>query len=104
MIYVSDTPEELTGEEFSPSAPKKRKKATSHTSRSHTPLRKDPPNPQPMGDLLAKILTDIPEVDICSSASLSTTTPTIKLTTPTNKRYIIYLQFIIIIYKQCNLL
>ena len=88
-LYVSDEEYIYSDEEFYPSTAKKRKSADSrpardHTpaSRSHTPSQNVAPNQQLKGDFLAKILTDIPEIDICPLASLSVAPPTSQMTTP----------------------
>ena len=78
MLYVSE--DEASDEECSPT-PAKRGKKSSPRSQSHPLPHGSAAAPHPaagqplMGDFLATILTDIPEVDICSLSSLSTNSP-----------------------------
>ena len=92
MLCVSE--DEYSEEDFSPRPAKKRKKAESHTPRdlspagwSDTASQNVAPSQQLKGDFLAKILTDIPEVDI---GPLSTTshpaTSTNQIASATRKR------------------
>jgi hypothetical protein len=90
MLYISE--DEASDEDFSPTPAKRRKRSS---PRGHHPHPPHPPHPdgngdtdsspshpagQPlMGDFLATILTDIPEVDICSLSSLSTNSPSTRL-------------------------
>lgn len=89
MLYVSD--DDISDEDFSPSSAKRRKKTASRTSHdnstsshshSHSHSHIASPTHLPKGNFLAQILTDIPEVDICSLSSLSVPTPTSGLVTP----------------------
>ena len=78
MLYISE--DEASDEECSPT-PAKRGKKSSPRSQSHPLPHGSAAAPHPaagqplMGDFLATILTDIPEVDICSLSSLSTNSP-----------------------------
>ena len=78
MLYVSE--DEVSDEEFSPTPAKRRKKSTLRGQQSRSLPGPSHPSQQPagqplMGELLATILTDIPEVDICPLSSLSSNTP-----------------------------
>ena len=85
MLYVSE--DELSDEEFSPTPAKRRKRSSPH-GQSQQQLHQyhgnaaAPHHPvgQPlMGDFLATILTDIPEVDICSLSSLTANSSSTRL-------------------------
>ena len=82
MLYISD--DEVSDEEFSPTPAKRRKRSSPRGQGHHTHLHGSASTPYPagqplMGDFLATILTDIPEVDICSLSSLSTSSPSTRL-------------------------
>ena len=92
MLCVSE--DENSDEEFSPQPAKKKRKAESHTPRdlspaawSHAASQNVAPNQQLKGDFLAKILTDIPEVDIGPlSMAGHMATPTNQIASATHKR------------------
>ena len=94
MLCVSE--DEHSDEEFSPRPAKKRRKAESRTPRdlspaawSHAAPQNVAPNQQLKGDFLAKILTDIPEVDIgplSTTSHMASATSTNQITSVTRKR------------------
>ena len=92
MLCVSE--DDHSEEEFSPRPAKKTRKtesrtlhALSPTARSRASSQNVAPNQQLKGDFLAKILTDIPEVDIGPlSRTSQMMTSTNQTSTPTRKR------------------